>query len=224
MESDRLTCKNAVEEYVYDIRSKIHGDLSDFITEDVRGKYSNELEDSENWLYEEGEDVEKKVYVEKLKSLQVLGEAVKQRKQEYDGRENAFNSFGHSLNMATKVIEAFKAGDEKYAHLDGEAVQKVSNMIGEKKEWLNASIHTLSNLDKTSDPSILLSAFFDEKKSFEAFATPILNKAKPKVEPPKEPEPENPPSQQPPPTSEEPPKAPNNSNAGEDPAQGMAVD
>ncbi|XP_071749147.1 heat shock 70 kDa protein 4L isoform X1 [Lepeophtheirus salmonis] len=242
MESDRLTYKNAVEEYVYDIRSKIHGDLSEFITDEDRGKYSNELEDSENWLYEDGEDVEKKVYVEKLNHLQVVGEALKRRKYEFDQRPHAFNTLGHCLNMATKVIDAFRSGDEKYNHLDTEAVNKVNNMIIEKNKWLSSSIHTLKDLDKTSDPSILVSYFYEEKKNFEAFAHPILHKAKPKVEPPPPP-----PTTQPNPEDDKtknnaadnnteggdnstsgmgegaPPK-PNKKNVGEEAAQTMAVD
>merc|ERR1711944_361370 len=51
-ESDRLLAKNSVEEYIYDIRGKIHDELEEYLAEETRGVFSNQLEDAENWLYE----------------------------------------------------------------------------------------------------------------------------------------------------------------------------
>merc|ERR1712012_1351417 len=68
-EAERLTAKNSVEEY---------------ILEEDRNKYSLELEDAENWLYEDGEFAEKPEYQKKLSELQVKGEAVKRRRYEFE--------------------------------------------------------------------------------------------------------------------------------------------
>merc|ERR1711953_1472319 len=83
-EADRLVAKNNVEEYIYDIRGKLCEELEEFMLEDDRNKYSLELEDAENWLYEDGEFVEKPEYQKKLTELQVKGEAVKRRRLEFD--------------------------------------------------------------------------------------------------------------------------------------------
>jgi molecular chaperone DnaK (HSP70) len=61
-EAERLNAKNGVEEYIYEIRGKISDDLEEFIQEDDRNKFVLELEDAENWLYEDGEDAEKIAY------------------------------------------------------------------------------------------------------------------------------------------------------------------
>lgn len=91
--------KNAVEEYVYDLRDKLCGVYEKYVTEEVRAavfggswrihkctsltswtlgccsqdsnRLSVMLEDTENWLYEEGEDQPKDVYVAKLEALKV---------------------------------------------------------------------------------------------------------------------------------------------------------
>lgn len=60
-----------MEEYVYEIRGKIHDDLEKFISDGDRDKLSLQLEDTENWLYEEGEDCKKQVYLDKLAELKV---------------------------------------------------------------------------------------------------------------------------------------------------------
>merc|ERR1712018_1057067 len=117
-ESDRLLAKNSVEEYIYDIRGKIHDELEEYLAEDTRGVFSNQLEDAENWLYEDGEDCEKQIYVEKLKELKLVGEAAKKRKSEFEGRKSAIEALGHSLQMASKVVEAYKNKAEQYAHLN----------------------------------------------------------------------------------------------------------
>merc|ERR1711936_1428280 len=79
-EADRLTAKNSVEEYIYEIRGKLCEEREDYMLEEDRNKFSLELEDAENWLYEDGEFVEKQDYQTKLSELQVKGEAVKRRR------------------------------------------------------------------------------------------------------------------------------------------------
>ena len=185
-EIERLHAKNAVEEYIYGIREKIGDELEDYLTEDDRSKYSLQLEDTENWLYEEGEDVERACYIDKLKELKLVGEASKKRKTEFEGRRAAIEALGHSLQMAHKIVEAFKAGDELYNHLVPTDVDRVAKLILEKREWLDKSVADLEKTPKTKNPSILICQFYSERDAFEAVSKPILNKKKPKVEPPKE--------------------------------------
>jgi hypothetical protein len=183
-EIERLHAKNAVEEYIYGIREKIGEELEEYLTPDDKSKYSQQLEDTENWLYEDGEDVEKTCYVDKLKELKLIGEASKKRKTEYEGRQAGVEALGHSLQMASKVVDLFRAGDELYNHLVPGDVDRVSKLIDEKREWLNKSVASLEKTPKTTNPSILVCQFFSERDAFEAVSRPILNKKKPKVEPP----------------------------------------
>jgi len=185
-ESDRLNAKNSVEEYIYDIRGKIHDELEEYLAEDNRQTFSNQLEDAENWLYEDGEDCEKNVYVDKLKELKLVGEAAKKRKTEFEGRKAAVESLGHSLQMASKVIDAYKNKDEQYAHLNEADVAKVAKAIEEKKAWMDQSCATLERTDKVTNPTVLVCQFYQEQTAFEKMSKPILNKPKPKIEPPKE--------------------------------------
>merc|ERR1712209_307185 len=185
-ESDRLNAKNSVEEYIYDIRGKIHDELEEYLAEDNRATFSNQLEDAENWLYEDGEDCEKNVYVEKLKELKLVGEATKKRKTEFEGRKAAIESLGHSLQMASKIVDAYKNKDEQYAHLNEADMAKVVKQIEEKKAWMDQSCATLERTDKVTNPTVLVCQFYQEQTAFEKMSKPILNKPKPKIEPPKE--------------------------------------
>jgi len=183
-EADRLTAKNSVEEYIYEIRGKLCDELEDFMIEEDRNKYTLELEDAENWLYEDGEYAEKEAYIEKINLLKSKGEPVKRRLFEFQERPNAINQFGQCLQLAQKAVDSFKAGDEKFSHLDIAEVEKVQKAIGEKQDWFNRMCAELQKLSKTGDPPVLASQFVQEKESFWHMASNILNKPKPKVEPP----------------------------------------
>uniref|UniRef100_A0A674PFG9 Heat shock protein 4b n=1 Tax=Takifugu rubripes TaxID=31033 RepID=A0A674PFG9_TAKRU len=69
LEKERNDAKNNVEEYVYDMRDKLHGMLEKFVSESDRDALSIKLEDTENWLYEDGEDQPKQMYIDKLAEL-----------------------------------------------------------------------------------------------------------------------------------------------------------
>ena len=176
----------SVEEYIYAIREKLYEELEQYILEADREAYSQKLSQTEDWLYEDGEDCEKNVYEEKSKELKMVGEAAKKRKSEFEGRKAAIDALGHSIQMATKVVEAAKAGDEKYNHISEDEILKVIKTIDEKAQWLNNSVVALEKCPKTTNPTVLNCQFYTEKDAFESICRPILNKPKPKVEPPKE--------------------------------------
>jgi heat shock protein len=72
-EKDRVDARNALEEYVYDLRGKLSSEdeLATFVTESERNSLFRELDTMEQWLYEEGEDCNRQIYVEKLNHLKV---------------------------------------------------------------------------------------------------------------------------------------------------------
>ena len=53
--------KNAVEEYVYDMRDKLYSKLEKFVSESDKDIYLAELSKTEDWLYDEGENCQKQV-------------------------------------------------------------------------------------------------------------------------------------------------------------------
>ncbi len=65
--------KNALESYVYDMRNKLYDAYSDFIAEDDKAAFLKALDTMEEWLYEDGEEADRAVYIAKLAELkQVL--------------------------------------------------------------------------------------------------------------------------------------------------------
>lgn len=62
-EKERADSRNALEEYVYELRGKMQSedDLGPYILESDRDIIVRQLDDMETWLYEDGEDCNKQV-------------------------------------------------------------------------------------------------------------------------------------------------------------------
>jgi len=188
LEKERADAKNAVEEYVYGMREKIYDMYEKHITDDVREQFSALLTNTEDWLYEDGEDEAKSVYVDKLAELKKVGQPVVDRYQAHTALPPALEELGTCLLHYRKVLDLYSQKDEKYDHLDAEEMKKVEKRVDEKFKWYNEKLQQKSNCPLHSNPPVLPSEVLSEKRLLEAFVNPIINKAKPKPkeEPPKD--------------------------------------
>ncbi|XP_009877568.1 PREDICTED: heat shock 70 kDa protein 4L isoform X3 [Apaloderma vittatum] len=184
LEKERNDAKNAVEEYVYDFRDKLCGVFEKFITEEDSNKLTLMLEDTENWLYEDGEDQPKQVYMDKLQELRKFGQPIQERYMEHEERPKVLNELGKKIQLLMKAVEAFKNKDEKYDHLDPAEMEKVEKYINEAMNWLNSKMNAQNKLSLTQDPVVKVAEILTKSKELDSFCNPIIYKPKPKIEPP----------------------------------------
>ncbi len=78
-ERDKAEARNSVEEYVYDMREKVSDKYEQYISDSDREKFMKFLNETEDWLYEDGEDEIKQVYVKRLADMKVMGDPVVKR-------------------------------------------------------------------------------------------------------------------------------------------------
>uniref|UniRef100_A0A8C9X9S4 Heat shock protein 4b n=1 Tax=Sander lucioperca TaxID=283035 RepID=A0A8C9X9S4_SANLU len=190
LEKERNDAKNNVEEYVYEMRDKLHGMLEKFVSESDRDALSLKLEDTENWLYEDGEDQPKQVYIDKLAELKKLGQPIQERYTEAEERPKAFEELGKQIQQYMKFVEAYKMKEEQYDHLDEADVNKVDKLASDAMIWMNSAMNQQSKQSLTVDPSIKVKDIQAKTRVSELFSTcnPVVTKPKPKpkVELPKE--------------------------------------
>uniref|UniRef100_A0A8C7ITE8 Heat shock protein 4b n=1 Tax=Oncorhynchus kisutch TaxID=8019 RepID=A0A8C7ITE8_ONCKI len=186
LEKERNDAKNYVEEYVYDMRDKLHGRLEKFVSEADRDILSLQLEDTENWLYEDGEDQPKQQYIDKLAVLKKLGQPIQERYMESEERPRAFDDMGKQIQMYMKIVEAYKTKEEQYDHLDQEEINKVDKMVNDAMIWMNSKMNQQSKLSLTVEPAVKVREIQDKTKELYSTCNPIVTKPKPKVELPKE--------------------------------------
>nr|XP_003464555.1 heat shock 70 kDa protein 4 [Cavia porcellus] len=186
LEKERNDAKNAVEEYVYEMRDKLSGEYEKFVSEEDHNSFTLKLEDTENWLYEDGEDQPKQVYVDKLAELKNLGQPIKIRFQESEERPKLFEELGKQIQQYMKVISSFKNKEDQYDHLDAADVAKVEKSTNEAMEWMNNKLNLQSKQSLTVDPVVKTKEIEAKIKELTSICNPIVSKPKPKVEPPKE--------------------------------------
>lgn len=185
-EKERSEAKNLVEEYVYDVRDKLSNEYEQFITEENKSAFMKVLDETESWLYsEEAEDQMKSVYVDRLNSLKVTGEPLKKRFKESIERPAAFEELGRSLQLIKKAVLQYSENDEKYNHLEQADIDKVIKCVEEKERWFEEKSNLVNKQKKTEDPAILVCQIKFEKEALDKTSWSILNRPKPKVEPPK---------------------------------------
>lgn len=186
LEKERNDAKNYVEEYVYDMRDKLHGLLEKFVGESDRDALSLRLEDTENWLYEDGEDQSKQVYIDKLAELKKLGQPIQERYMEAEERPKSFEELGKQIQQYMKFVEAYKMKEEQYDHLDEADVKKVDKLTGDAMMWMNSAMNQQSKQSLAVDPSVKVKDIQAKTRELFSACNPIATKPKPKVELPKE--------------------------------------
>ena len=185
-EVEKSNAKNALEEYLYYIRDKlIEEDIKPFIKEADAEAFSAALNKLEEWIYEEGEDQEKSVYVAKLNELKKVGDPTLARHDEAQRRPAAEDAFRKAIVRVRKFLEQRAAGDEQYAHLADDDVAKVQAELDAKEKWLNQQTAAQAQLLPYEPPAITVAKLDAERDSFESTCNRVINKPKPKVEPPK---------------------------------------
>ncbi|GJN93471.1 hypothetical protein Rhopal_006528-T1 [Rhodotorula paludigena] len=126
--------KNALEEFVYEIRDRLEGSWKKFSTDDEKDKLRSLASQAEDWLYsEEGEDATKSAYVERLNGLKALGDPVHLRFRETDERPKAAAQLRELLNG----YQAKLANEEDVAHIPEDKRQIVIESVANAESWLS---------------------------------------------------------------------------------------
>ncbi|KMU86175.1 heat shock protein Hsp88 [Coccidioides immitis H538.4] len=71
--------KNELESYIYELRDKIDGVYAEYSNDEEKEKVKAKLDQTEDWLYDDGEDTTKAVYVAKMDEIRFLAGPIIQR-------------------------------------------------------------------------------------------------------------------------------------------------
>ncbi|GLU14547.1 hypothetical protein SLE2022_311080 [Rubroshorea leprosula] len=168
--------KNAVEAYVYEMRNKLSDKYHEFVTTQEKEVFIVKLQEVEDWLYEDGEDETKGVYIAKLEELKKQGDPIEERYKEYTERGSVIDQLVYCINS---YREAAMLNDPKFDHIELDEKQKVLNECVEAEAWLREKKQQQDQLPKYAT-SVLLSADVRRKaEALDRFCRPIMTKPKP---------------------------------------------
>ncbi|BAT98525.1 Heat shock protein [Vigna angularis] len=168
--------KNAVEAYVYDMRNKLNDKYQEFVIASEREDFTAQLQEVEDWLYDEGEDEAKGVYIAKLEQLKKQGDPIEGRYREYMERGNIIEQFMYCINS---YREAAKSKDPKFDHIDINEKQKVVNECVEAEKWFMEKQQLQSSLPKYINPVLLSAEIRKKAEIVDRFCKPIMTKPRP---------------------------------------------
>ncbi|XP_039487567.1 heat shock 70 kDa protein 4 isoform X1 [Drosophila santomea] len=185
-ETERIDAKNALEEFVYDMRNKLQGGaLERFVVEAERETIVAQLNDLENWLYEDGEDCEREIYTSRLQALHQKTDPIKVRASDYEQGPAAFDELKNSIAIARLAVAEFRKGVPKYDHLTETEFINISETADKAQSWLDANLPKFSQSPRTADSPVQISAVRQEVQTLNACVSSVINRAKPKPTPAK---------------------------------------
>ncbi|KAI3680538.1 hypothetical protein L6452_35310 [Arctium lappa] len=134
--------RNTLESFVYDARSKILSSYRSFATNSEKDGISKSLQETEEWLYEDGDDETEEVYTGKLEDLRKLLDPIENRYKDEKARAQAIRA------LQTCVAEYRSAADS----LPPSLKEEVNEECNKSEQWLNDFFQQQESLPKNADP------------------------------------------------------------------------
>lgn len=185
--------KNAVEAYVYDMRNKLSDKYQEFVTDSEREGFTTILQEVEDWLYEDGEDETKGVYIAKLEELKKQGDPIEERYKESVNRGAVIDQLVRCVNS---YREAAVSNDPRFDHIEISEKEKVLNECVEAEAWLRDKKLQQDSLAKYVNPILSSADVLKKTETLDRFCKPIMMKPRPAPAKPATPEaPPTPPPQ-----------------------------
>ncbi|XP_053312346.1 heat shock protein 105 kDa [Spea bombifrons] len=191
LEKERNDAKNAVEEYVYEFRDKLSGPYGKFVSEKDLNIFLDLLTHTEDWLYEDGEDQPKRVYVEKLDELKKLGNPIQARYKEAEERPRLFDELGQRLQHYAKILEEYRNQSETYRHISSIDMEKVEKSVRETMQWMNNAMNAQDKQPLDQEPVIYAHEIRAKRAALDSSCHGIVSQPKPKPESPQKDKPVN---------------------------------
>ncbi|PLB36458.1 Hsp70 chaperone Hsp88 [Aspergillus candidus] len=117
--------KNELESYIYELRDKIDSVYGDFASEEEKDKLRAKLTDTEDWLYEEGEDTTKSIYVAKMDDIRfIVGPIVQRYREKAEAEAAAIQKVKDEEAAKKRAEEDAKRKAEEEAKKAADAANK----------------------------------------------------------------------------------------------------
>nr|AII99889.1 heat shock protein [Cicer arietinum] len=134
--------RNSLESYVYDMRNKLFNEYRNFASEQERDGISRSLQETEEWLYDEGDDETVHAYAAKLEDLKQLVDPIENRCKDEEARVQA------TRDLLGCIVEHRMSADS----LPPQNKELVTNECNKAEQWLREKMQQQDALPKSSDP------------------------------------------------------------------------
>lgn len=166
--------RNALEEYIYEMRSKLEDAYAEFISKEDAGKLAAMMNETEEWLYGDGSDATKGVYIARLESLQAIGQPVKERARDSEERPKAEQRLRDFIG---ETREALSKPDGPFAFAEDADKEKLRSECQQKLQWIDAQVQAQKKLSRHVPPVLTVAAIEKQLEAFRTLANTVQSKA-----------------------------------------------
>ncbi|XP_057544375.1 heat shock 70 kDa protein 16 [Amaranthus tricolor] len=157
--------KNTLESYVYETRNKILSTYKDYTSEPEKAAICEKLQQTEDWLYEDGVDESAHVYADRLHDLKKLVDPIKYRYKENE-------SWQHAVNTAVDTIKECQIAARSLTDNEKETVLAECTNL---EQWLRGATQEHDLQPKYDDPVICSRDIEESAKKLREFCRHKLN-------------------------------------------------
>jgi len=150
------------------------------VVESERESIVSQLNDLENWLYEDGEDCDRETYANRLSTLQQQTDPIKHRSQDYEQCPAAFDELKNTIAYARQAVADFRKGVAKYDHLTETEFINISETADKAQKWLDTNLSKFTQAPRTADSPVQMSSVRQEVHTLNACVNSVITRAKPK--------------------------------------------
>lgn len=173
---ETVSTKNTLESLIYDSRDKLQSEWKVYTKDSDKKQILDLAQKTEDWLYDEGMNVSKDMYLEKLENLTKLVNPVKNRMDNYIKMRNGLDYAHNKFNYYQQIIPS---NPEKFDHLTPEDVQVITNNIQNGTAYFSDVQKKLQNAKLDMDPPVKFDDMIAKMNEIEKECDKILNKPKP---------------------------------------------
>ena len=176
--------KNSLEAYIFDMQDKMYSD--EFVAaseEEERTNVTTTLSAASDWLYEEGEDADRKAFNSKLASLKKAAKEIVTRVTEHRDRPGLVKEMRSSLNTSRYFVRTARNFtkpspgyvDSLYTKVEVDTLEKLAN---ETETWLNDTLAKQDEMKLSADPVLTIGTLKEKAIALEREMYYLSNKAK----------------------------------------------
>ncbi|KAJ9153779.1 hypothetical protein P3X46_027182 [Hevea brasiliensis] len=134
--------KNALESYVYETRNKLFNKYRSFASDREKEGISRSLQETEEWLYEDGDDETENAYTSKMQDLRKLVDPIENRFKDEEARAQAKRELLNCIVEYRMHVNSLPTEDREL----------IINECNKAEHWLRERTQQQDSLPKNTNP------------------------------------------------------------------------
>ncbi|XP_063606713.1 hypoxia up-regulated protein 1-like [Penaeus indicus] len=176
---EREAARNNLESYILDAQDKLYqDDYEQASTDEQRAAIREMCSTLDEWIYDEGADVEASVYKERLKELSKLFEPIKQRVFEHLNRPEAVQALTDMMNKSSEFVQRARDAPPEQQFFTDVEIDTMDKLIVDTQKWLEDKEEQQQAQASSDEPKLKLSDIGEKLGALDREIKYLVNKAK----------------------------------------------